>query len=153
MCLCFCFVWARGFCPSFLCAMCSRQFVLAPPILLPVYWLISPSCSASLPSSLAPFLISLCLQFRVGLLPYVGSSYVLCPALSCLPVCFSPTGLFLFFSVIIIIINKKPFYLHQLGPHSLPFHPTWHIFGYHRHMIPCKSARGGYHPQCVPVLK
>ncbi len=24
MCLCFCFVWARGFCPSFLCATCSH---------------------------------------------------------------------------------------------------------------------------------
>ncbi len=81
MCLCFCFVWARGFCPSFLCAMCSCQFVLTPPILLPVYWLIFPSCFPSLPSSFAPFIISLCLQFRVGSLPYVRC---LCPALSSL---------------------------------------------------------------------
>ncbi len=66
MCLCFCFVWARGFCPSFLCATCSCQFVLTPPILLPGYWLIFPSCFPSLPSSFAPFIISLCLQFRVG---------------------------------------------------------------------------------------
>ncbi len=30
MCLCFCFVWARGFCPSFLCAMCSLVICLDP---------------------------------------------------------------------------------------------------------------------------
>ncbi len=80
MCLCFCFMWARGFCPSFLCATCSCQFVLTPPILLPVYWLIFPSCFPSLPSSFAPFIISLCLQFHVGSLPYVRCR--LCPALS-----------------------------------------------------------------------
>ncbi len=66
------------------CYVLSCQFVLTPPILLPVYWLIFPSCAPSSPSSFAPFIISLCLQFRVGSLPYVGSSYVLCPALSSL---------------------------------------------------------------------
>ncbi len=66
------------------CHVLSCQFILTPPILLPVYWLIFPSCSPSLPSSFAPFIISLCLQFRVGSLPYVGSpAYVLSCALSC----------------------------------------------------------------------
>ncbi len=68
-----------------MCHVLSCQFVLTPPILLSVYWLISPSCFPSLPSSFAPFKISLCLQFRVGALPCVGSS------MSCaqpsLPVC------------------------------------------------------------------
>ncbi len=70
----------------FFCVPCALvSFVLTPPILLPVYWLIFPSCSPSLPSSFAPFIISLCLQFRLGLLPYVGSSMSCvqpCPALS-----------------------------------------------------------------------
>ncbi len=30
MCLCFCFVWARGFCLSFLCAMCCHFNCLDP---------------------------------------------------------------------------------------------------------------------------
>ncbi len=72
-----------------LCHVLSCQFVLTPPILLPDYWLICPSCSPSLPSSFAPFIISLCLQFGVGSLPYVGSSYISCPALSCVPVVFA----------------------------------------------------------------
>ncbi len=54
---------------------------LTPPILLPVYWLIFPSCFPPLPSSFAPFIISLCLQFRVGSLPYVRCRP--CPALPC----------------------------------------------------------------------
>ncbi len=67
------------------CHVLSCQFVLTPPILLPVYWLIFPSCFPSLPSSFAPFIISLCLQFRVGSLPYVSSSSCVlsCPVLSC----------------------------------------------------------------------
>ncbi len=47
-----------------------------------VYWLIFPGCFPSLPSSFAPFKISLCLQFRVGSLPNVWCR--LCPALSSL---------------------------------------------------------------------
>ncbi len=147
MCLCFCFVWACGFCPSFLCATCSCQFVLTPPILLPVYWLIFPSCFPSLPSSFAPFIISLCLQFRVGSLPNVRCC--LCPALSspalpspaqpcpalpslvqpspALPSPAQPASLFFPYGVIFVrlfsfFVNKKPFNLLQLGPrliHSL----------------------------------
>ncbi len=71
------------FCVStwLLCATCSRQFVLTPPILLPGYWLIFPSCFPSLPSSFAPFIISLCLQFHVGSLPNVWCR--LCPVQPC----------------------------------------------------------------------
>ncbi len=102
MCLCFCFVWARGFCPSFLCATCSCQFVLTPPILLPVYWFIFPSCFPSLPSSFAPFIISLCLQFRVGSLPNVRCR--LCPVQPC-PVLSSlvqPASLFFPYGVVFV---------------------------------------------------
>ncbi len=64
------------------CVPCALMSIcLDPPILLPVYWFIFPSCFPSLPSSFAPFIISLCLQFRVGSLPFVRCH--LCPALSC----------------------------------------------------------------------
>ncbi len=120
MCLCFCFVWACGFCPSFLCATCSCQFVLTPPILLPVYWFIFPSCFPSLPSSFAPFIISLCLQFRVGSylmfdVVCVLSSPVLpcpalpCPALPCLlasPFVFPLRGSFCLFVYFYFLLNK-----------------------------------------------
>ncbi len=43
-----------------ICALVS--IVLTPPILLPDYWLICPTCLSSLPSSFAPFIFSLCLQ-------------------------------------------------------------------------------------------
>ncbi len=43
-----------------ICALMS--IVLTPPILLPDYWLICPTCLSSLPSSFAPFIFSLCLQ-------------------------------------------------------------------------------------------
>ncbi len=71
-----------------MCHVLSCQFVLTPPILLPVYGFISPSCFPSLPffPSFAPFIISLCLQFRVGSLPNVRCR--LCPALPC-PALFS----------------------------------------------------------------
>ncbi len=93
--------------------------------------LIFPSCFPSLPSSFAPFIISLCLQFRVGSLsnvrcrpcpdlscpvqpcPALSSLVLPCPALSSpalpasQPVCFSPTGLFLF--VLFVTINKAYF--------------------------------------------
>ncbi len=75
-------------------AMCSHVNCLDPPILLPDYWLICPTC-VFLVTSFAPFIISLCLQSCAS-----SSSHVSCPALSCpvLPCqacqlsCFSPTG-------------------------------------------------------------
>ncbi len=69
----------------------------------------------SLPSSFAPFIISLCLQFRVGSSPYVVRCclmYALCPVLSC--PAFPLRGSFF------IIINKPLFYLLQLGPRAHP---------------------------------
>ncbi len=45
-----------------MCHVLSSQFVLTPPILLPDYWLICPTCLSSLPFSFAPFIFSLCLQ-------------------------------------------------------------------------------------------
>ncbi len=62
--------------PSFLSLM---SIVLTPPILLPDYWLICPTCLSSLPSTFAPFIFSLCLQSCGS-----SSSNVSCPALSCL---------------------------------------------------------------------
>ncbi len=79
--LCFCFVWAHGFCLSFLCAMCSHANCLDPTILYPDYWLICPTCLPSLPSSFAPFIISLCLQSCASSSSNVSHS---CLVLSCL---------------------------------------------------------------------
>ncbi len=86
MCLCFCFVWAHGFCHSF-CVPCAlMSIVLTSPILFPNYWLICTTCVSSLPSSFAPFIISLCLQSCASLSSYVVcASYPVlsCPVLSC----------------------------------------------------------------------
>ncbi len=69
MCMCFCFVSAHGFVSVF-CMPCALiSIVLTPPFLFPDYWWICPTSLPSLPSSFAPFIISLCLQY--------------CPALSC----------------------------------------------------------------------
>ncbi len=78
------------------CVLCALvSIVLAPPILFPDYWLICPTFFYSLPSSFAPFIISLCLQS-------CASSSLMLPwwylALSCLAKpgcqlsCFSSTG-------------------------------------------------------------
>ncbi len=91
-----------------MCHVLSCQFVLTPPILLPVYWLICPTCLPSLPSSFAPSKISLCLQFRCWFVALCHTTCVLscpilsCPALHCLPVCFSPTGLFCLLLLLLI---------------------------------------------------
>ncbi len=76
MCLCFGFVWAHGFCHSFgvPCALMS-------PILFPDYWLICPTCVISLPSSFAPFIISLCLQSCASSSSNVVCAW--CPAQPC----------------------------------------------------------------------
>ncbi len=86
--LCFCFVWAHGFCLSFLCAMCSHVYLSWP----------HPSCNLPHLSSLVTllicsFIISLCLHFRC-----CSSSHIVClvscPTLPCpaLPVSFSRYG-------------------------------------------------------------
>ncbi len=72
------------------CALIS--IVLTSPTLLPDYWLICPTCLPSLPSSFAPFIISLCLQFCAS------SSYVPLPWR---PVPSFPYG-------VVFVINKIP---------------------------------------------
>ncbi len=68
----------------------SCQFVLTPPILLSDYWLICPNCLSSLPSSFAPFIISLCLQAGASsssMLPFECILFLPCLALSSLAGC------------------------------------------------------------------
>ncbi len=55
--------------------------VMTTPILFPDYWLICPTCLPLLPSSFAPFIISLCLQSCASLSSNVSCS---CLALPCL---------------------------------------------------------------------
>ncbi len=84
MCLCLFFVWAHGFCLSFLCVMSYHVNCLDPPIVLPDYWLISPTC-VSLVTLLICSLYNL-LVFAVlcQFVIYVTVECVLsCPVLSC----------------------------------------------------------------------
>ncbi len=102
MCLCFCLVWAHGFCLSFLCAMCCHDNCLDPTHL--VTWLL-----VNLPhlSSLITLLICslynllvfavLC-QFIIDVTLVVSCPALPCPALPCpalpcpaLPCLFYPT--------------------------------------------------------------
>ncbi len=106
MCLCFCFVWARGFCLSFLCAMCSHVDFLDPTHL--VTWLLVnlphlSSLVTLLICSLYNFLVFAILSQFVIISPWMYLAQP-CPALSCpvlscpvqpLPLpcsCFSPKG-------------------------------------------------------------
>ncbi len=108
-----------------MCHVLLCQFVLTPPILLPVYWLICPTCLPSLPSSFAPFKISLCLQFRCWFLVSFRMSCVLpclfqpCPALPACQSVFPLWGCFCLFYLLLLLI-KRQFFLLQLGPRSLP---------------------------------
>ncbi len=59
------------------CVPCALMSIW---LLLPVYWLIFPSCSPSLPSSFAPFIISLCLSSSssyVDVVVVVDISYII----------------------------------------------------------------------------
>ncbi len=67
MCLCFCFVSAHGFVLVFCMPCALMSIVLTPPILFPDYWWICPTSLPSLPSSFAPFIISLYLQSCLAL--------------------------------------------------------------------------------------
>ncbi len=71
------------------CHVLSCQFVLTPPTLFPDYWLICPTCLCSLPSSFAPFILSLCLQSYASSSLNVSCS---CPAKPCQLSWFSPMG-------------------------------------------------------------
>ncbi len=76
------------------CVPCAlMSIVLTPPILLPDYCLICPTCLSSLPSSFACFIVSLCLQscasssslnpICVLSCPVLSSPVLSCPVLSC----------------------------------------------------------------------
>ncbi len=82
MCLCFCFVWTRGFCPIFLCAMCSHVICLEP-IHFVTCLLINFPQLLSLVTLLICSLYNL-LVFAVpfGFVAICWVVYVLCPALS-----------------------------------------------------------------------
>ncbi len=82
MCLCFCFVWAHCFVLVF-CVPCAlMSIVLTPPILLPDYWLICPTCLPSLLSSFALLIISLCLQSFASSSLYHPWLRWICPVLA-----------------------------------------------------------------------
>ncbi len=96
------------------CVPCAlRSIVLTPPVLFPDYWLICPTCVISLPSSFAPFIISLCLQSCVS-----SSSYVVCDQLCpALPLGFPQWRKF-FFLLLFFLLNKAYFLL-QVNPRSI----------------------------------
>ncbi len=132
-----------------MCHVLSCQFVLTPPILLPVYWLICPTCLPSLPSSFAPFKISLCLHFRFWfivkchmpcVLSFPALPCLVQPCLACLPVCFSSTGLFLFVLFIIIIINKKDLFPPAIGSSLSSHYP--YLTASLRHVCKQRSCPG-----------
>ncbi len=156
MCLYFCFVWAHGFCHSF-CVPCAvMSIVLTPPILYPDYWLNCPTCVSLLPSSFAPFIISLCLQSCVrsssnvvcAWCPVLSCPVLSCPVLSCpvlsCPVLSCPVlpcpalscqSVFPYGVVFVCLFHfifNKALFLQQLSPRSHPFHPPWRIMHEHR---------------------
>ncbi len=70
------------------CVPCSlMSIVLTPPILLPDYWLITPTWFSSSPSSFAPFIISLCLQSCASSSSNFPVAALSCPALPSLATC------------------------------------------------------------------
>ncbi len=110
-----CLVWTCGLwvfslaaclCPV-LHNVLSCQFVLTPPILFPDYWLICPTCLSSLPSSFAPFIISLCLQ------SCASSSLNFSCLLPCQAVLFSPMGGFVCLFVLFKFLQIKSHLLHH----------------------------------------
>ncbi len=75
------------------CVSCAvMSIVLTPPIFLPDYWLICPTCLPSLPSSFAPFIISFLLQFWASSLSNVSWPCLVLPCQALPVVLFSPTG-------------------------------------------------------------
>ncbi len=98
------------------CHVLSCQLSWLHPSCFCDYWLIYPTCVISLPSSFAPFIISLCLQSCVSL-----SLNVVC-VMPCQSV--FPSGVF-FFVWFFTLLLIKPYFLQQLSPCSHPFHPPW----------------------------
>ncbi len=66
------------------CVPCAlMSIVLTPPILLPDYCLICPTCLSSLPSSFSSFIFSLCLQSCASSSSLNPICVLSCPVLSC----------------------------------------------------------------------
>ncbi len=78
ICLCFCFVWAHGFCLSFLCAMCSHVNCLDPTHLVSWFLVNLPHLSS---------LVTLLVYSLYNLLVFP-----VLPCQACQLCCFSPTG-------------------------------------------------------------
>ncbi len=132
----------------FVCWPCASGFVLCehiafvlvvltPPILLPDYWLIFPTCLPSLPSSFVPFIISLCLQscastslMLLWWYPTLPCPALPCPALPCpilsrqtlLPaVLFFPYGVV---SICLFYYQNRAHPPAQLSPRLIPSSPS-----------------------------
>ncbi len=121
MCLCFCFVWAHGFCLSVPCALMS--IVLTPPILFPDYWLICPTRF---------YLVTLLICSLHNLLVFaVLCQFVIAYILSCpvqlgqawLPAWFPLQGSF-WCCFVLFSINKSPS-LCTTSPRLIPSPQPW----------------------------
>ncbi len=138
MCLCFCLVWAHGFCLSFLCAICSHVNCLDPTHL--VTWLL-----VNLPhlSFLVTLLICslynllvfavLC-QFIIDVTLVVSCPALPCPALPCLLACqlscFTLRCSFCFFvcyCFVLFFSKIKAHYPEQPSPRLIPSPQPWQI--------------------------
>ncbi len=105
------------------CALVS--IVLTPPILLPDYWLICPTCLPSLPSLFSPFIISLldCLQSCASsslMLPCVVFCLAL-PSLCCQSV--FPYGVFFVCCCFVLYFTNKAHSPAQLSPYLISPQP------------------------------
>ncbi len=127
MCLCFCFVWAHGFVFVF-CVPCAlMSIVLTPPILLPDYWLICPTCVSLVTLLICSLFILLVLAFLCQfvvvplypvpalpclVLPCLVMPFLVVPCLvvpcPVLPDFFPPRGSFGCLFCFIFLINKSP---------------------------------------------
>ncbi len=134
------------------CVPCAlMSIVLTPPILLPDYWLICPTCLSSLPSSFAPIIIVLCLQscassssFHPGcILPCLVLSSLVLPSLCLVPV-FPPRGNFCCCFCFILLIKAHLLH-HWVLASSLHPHP-WHFW----FSPPCSSL---LFATCLYILK
>ncbi len=106
------------------CVPCAlMSIVLTPPILLPDYWLICPTC-VFLITLLICSLYNLCLQSRAGSSSNVPECILSCPVLPCLAVpcpalpslpavLFFPYGVVSVCLFCFILMNKEPILLHH----------------------------------------
>ncbi len=115
---------------SVFCVPCALiLIVLTPSILFPDYCFICPTCLPSLPSSFAPFIISLCLQSCASSSSYVpltcADPALPCLALSCLAkpascLVFPLRGSFLLLFCLIFYYQNKAHSPAQLSHRLIP---------------------------------